>query len=121
MSSHERTKTLKVEYVCCDFINDFVPQEKFDISLAIGVLDYLKNPLPFMKKMKDVTRGITITSFPAKYTPQMPLRKMWLATKDCPVYFYTKAMIVDLYASAGYDDYEIAPIAAGYLVKAKAA
>ena len=69
----------------------FSPEEKFDVTLAIGVLDYLKTPLPFMKKMKDVTRGIMITSFPAKYTPQMPIRKIWLATKDCPVYFYTKA------------------------------
>jgi 2-polyprenyl-3-methyl-5-hydroxy-6-metoxy-1,4-benzoquinol methylase len=109
-----------VKHFCCDFLNEFIFEEKFDITLAIGVLDYLKNPVPFMKKMKDVTRGIMITSFPAKYTPQMPIRKMWLATKDCPVYFYTRATIADLYASAGIQEYEINPIAAGYLVKAKA-
>jgi 2-polyprenyl-3-methyl-5-hydroxy-6-metoxy-1,4-benzoquinol methylase len=117
--SEERTKPLIVKHLCCDFLNDFSPEEKFDVTLAIGVMDYLKSPLPFMKKMKDVTRGIMITSFPAKYTPQMPIRKIWLAAKDCPVYFYTKAKIVDLYASSGIQEYEIVPTAAGYLVKAK--
>ena len=118
--SEKRTKPIMVKHLCCDFLNDFIPEEKFDVTLAIGVLDYLKTPLPFMKKMKEVTRGIMITSFPAKYTPQMPIRKIWLATKDCPVYFYSKAKIVDLYTSSGIQEYEIIQIAAGYIVKAKA-
>jgi len=113
------SKPLRVKHLCCDFIADFNPKEKFDVTLAIGVLDYIKDPLPFMKRMKEVTKGLMITAFPA-YTPQMPIRKMWLATKDCPVYFYTKKRITQLYAAAGITDYEIIPIAAAYLVKAKA-
>ena len=110
---------LEVQHLCCDFMLEFNPEEKFDVTLAIGVLDYLKAPLPFMEKMRDVTSGIMITAFPAKYTPQMPLRKMWLAMKNCPVYFYTKSQIMALYTSLGIDEYEIIPILAGYLVKAK--
>ncbi len=111
---------MKVKHICCDFLKDFNPAEKFDITLAIGVFDYLDNPLPFIKKMKDVTRGITVTSFPARYTPQMPIRKIWLATKNCPVYFYTKKSIHELYRSADFREYEVMTIAAGYMVKAKA-
>ena len=112
-------KQLRVRHLCCDFLSDFNPEEKFDVTLAIGVLDYIKDPLPFIKKMKDVTKGLMIAAFPA-YTPQMPIRKIWLATKDCPVYFYTRKRITQLYAASGIADFEIIPIAAAYLVKAKA-
>jgi 2-polyprenyl-3-methyl-5-hydroxy-6-metoxy-1,4-benzoquinol methylase len=110
---------LEVKYLCCDFMTQFSFLEKFDVTLAIGVLDYLKTPLPFMEKMRDVTTNIIITSFPAKYTPQMPIRKLWLAMKNCPVYFYTRSQIRALYASLGIQEYEIIPILAGYLVKAR--
>lgn len=117
--AENREKPLPVTYLCCDFLNDFNTKEKFDITLAIGVFDYLKHPLPFIQKMKDVTNGLMIISFPAKYTPQMPIRKLWLATKDCPVYFYTKTTIENLYSSANIRNYEIAPIDAGFLVRAE--
>ncbi len=115
---NESGATLRVTHLCCDFVSEFDPKEKFDVSLAIGVLDYIREPLPFIKKMKEVTRGLMITAFPA-YTPQAPIRKIWLSTKDCPVFFYTKKRIVQLYAAAGISDYEIIPIPAAYLVKAK--
>jgi hypothetical protein len=50
----------------------------------------------------------------------MPIRKMWLATKDCPVYFYTRTRIVELCALAEINDYQIIPFTAGYLLKAEA-
>jgi len=113
-------KPLRISHVCADFLSDFNSDEKFDVTLAVGVLDYLKDPLPFLKKMKDVTRGRMIISFPSKYTPQMPIRKIWLATKDCPVYFYTRTRIVELCTLAKISDYQIIPFTAGYLVKAEA-
>jgi 2-polyprenyl-3-methyl-5-hydroxy-6-metoxy-1,4-benzoquinol methylase len=113
-------KPLRISHVCADFLSDFNSDEKFDVTLAVGVLDYLKDPLPFLKKMKDVTRGRMIISFPSKYTPQMPIRKIWLATKDCPVYFYTRTRIVELCTLAKISDYQIIPFTAGYLLKAEA-
>jgi len=112
--------SLHVTHVCGDFMGKFNKKEKFDVTLAMGVLDYIKDPVPFLKKMKNVTGGRMIISFPSKFTPQMPIRKIWLVTKDCPVYFYTRSGIVKLCAAAGITDYEIIPIKAGYLVKAGA-
>ncbi len=109
---------LRITHMCGDFLSGFEAKEKFDVTLAMGVFDYLGEPLLFLRKMKDVTRGRMIISFPSKYTPQMPIRKMWLATKGCPVYFYTRSGIVSLFTGAGISDYEIIPIKAGYLVKA---
>lgn len=117
---YDRTKRkLQIEYICCDFLNDFETDKSFDISLAIGVFDYLKEPLPFLKKMKSVTNEMMIASFPAKFALQVPIRKMWLITKKCPVYFYTKNRIKRLYSLTGISDYEIIKISAGYLVKSK--
>jgi len=113
-------KHLHVTHVCGDFMGKFNKKEKFDVTLAMGVLDYIKDPVPFLRKMKNVTGGRMIISFPSKFTPQMPIRKMWLVTKDCPVYFYTRSGIDKLCAAAGITDYEIIPIKAGYLVKAEA-
>lgn len=111
-------KKLDIKYFCSDFLKDFPSDKSFDLVLAIGVFDYLQEPLPFLKKMKAVTDETIITSFPKKFTPQMPIRKLWLMTKKCPAYFYTKEEIKKLYSSAGVKDYEIIDISAGYLVKA---
>ncbi|HEY3275748.1 MAG TPA: methyltransferase domain-containing protein [Syntrophorhabdaceae bacterium] len=111
--------SLSINHICGDFLTTFPTDDKFDVTLAMGVFDYLKEPLPFLRKMKDVTKGRMIISFPSKFTPQMPIRKIWLATKDCPVYFYTKSDIQKLCTAAGLNKYEIIPIKAGYIVKAE--
>jgi len=116
----EKTKKdLKINYICGDFMDNFHPENKFEISLAIGVFDYLKEPLPLLKKMKQITDKIIIASFPKKFTFQMPIRKIWLAFKKCPVYFYDKKQIDNLYLSSGIKDYNIINLSAVYLVEAK--
>ena len=107
-----------VEFICCDFMGDFNSNELFDITLALGVFDYIKYPMPFLEKMKNLTKEKMIASYPAKFTFQMPIRKVWLYTKNCPVYFYTERKLVSMYRSIGITNYEIMKISAGYLVKA---
>ena len=109
---------LNIEFICCDFMGDFNSNELFDITLALGVFDYIKYPMPFLEKMKNLTKEKMIASYPAKFTFQMPIRKVWLYTKNCPVYFYTERKLVSMYRSIGITNYEIMKISAGYLVKA---
>jgi len=47
---------LKIKYQCCDFVKDFPADKKFDITIAMGVFDYVKDPLPLLKKMKELTK-----------------------------------------------------------------
>ncbi|MDR2018243.1 MAG: class I SAM-dependent methyltransferase [Syntrophobacterales bacterium] len=112
-------KLLRIIHICGDFMSGFNKKEKFDVTLAMGVVDYIRDPVPFLKKMKNITAGRMIVSFPSKFTPQMPIRRIWLTTKDCPVFFYTRSRIVELCAVARINEYEIIPIKAGYLVKAE--
>lgn len=109
---------LNVEFICCDFMENFNSNELFDITLALGVFDYIKNPMPLLEKMKNLTKEKIIASYPAKFTFQMPIRKVWLYTKNCPVYFYTERKLASMYNSIGITNYEIIKMSAGYLVKA---
>jgi len=97
-------------------MRDFDSNELFDITLALGVFDYIKNPIPFLEKMKNVTKEKIIASYPAKFAFQMPIRKVWLWTRNCPVYFYTKSKLKAMYISIGIINYKIVKLSAGYLV-----
>ncbi len=107
-----------IEFICGDFMKDFNSTELFDITLALGVFDYIKNPLPFLEKMERLTKEKMIASYPDKFAFQAPLRKIWLSTKKCPVYFYSKKDLETIYHSIGITDYEIIKMQAVYLVKA---
>ena len=108
---------LNIEFICCDFMGDFDSNELFDITLALGIFDYIKNPMPLLEKMKDLTKETMVASYPKKFTFQMPIRKIWLYTRNCPVYFYTEKNLEDIY-NALQLKHKIIKISAGYLVKA---
>lgn len=111
-------KKLDARFVCCDFMNDFSEDEHFDISIALGVTDYIENSAPLLKKMKAVSTDRMIVSFPSRYTFQMPIRKAWLRTKHCPVYFYTEKDVRSIFRSIGADSLEIIKVPAVYLAVA---
>jgi len=114
----ENNTKLNIKFIYSNFIQNYNSAEKFDVSLALGVTDYIQNPIPLLLKMKDLSKERLIVSYPAKFTIQMPLRKIWLWTKKCPVYFYTKKRIKAIYNSINLTHYEIIEVAAGYFVKA---
>jgi ubiquinone/menaquinone biosynthesis C-methylase UbiE len=102
----------KCRFICADFIeHDF--DEKFDITVAIGFFDYVKTPAPHIGKMKLVTKEKCIVSFPAKWAFQMPIRKIWLKKRNCPVYFYDRKSIIDLLSSV-FPKFDITKISAAY-------
>ena len=114
----------KVKFVCCDFLKDFGSDKLFDITLALGVFDYVRHPIPFLEKMKDVTKEFMLASYPAKFALQTPIRKVWLYTRRCPAYFYTEKKLITMYESIGINNYKImrmptnGRIPTNYLVKA---
>ena len=114
----------KAKFICCDFMQDFGNDKLFDITLALGVFDYIRDPAPFLKKVRELTKEQMIASYPAKFTLQTPIRKAWLYTRRCPVYFYTEKKLIAMYKSIGVNDYKIirmptdARIPTDYLVKA---
>ena len=115
----------KIEFKCVDFLSKFETKIKFDVSIALGVFDYLKNPKEFLLKMKSITNRKIIVSYPAKYAFQAPIRKIWLYSRKCPVFFYTESQIQKIYEEIGFKEIKIIKtplnslIPTGYVVAAK--
>ncbi|SRR3989344_3136174 len=109
----------EITFEVSDFMEDFGEKNKYDISIALGVFDYIKSPLAFIKKMNSITKKGMILSFPKKITPQAPIRKFWLFLRNCPVYFYTVKDIKNMLSEIGISNYKIKSVSAGYQVLAE--
>lgn len=103
--------TDRTEFVCRNFLDVDLPRE-FDVTIAMGVFDYLPEPLPFLRKMVSVTRGRIIASFPGHSLVRKRLRKLRYAVSGRgTVYFYTEAEVRKLALDAGLTKVRIIPIA----------
>ena len=107
----------------CRFIlgefGEIVFNEKFDICVALGFFDYTKNPEIYLRKMKQITTGKIIASFPAKWRLRNLIRITRLKILNCPVYFYTVNRIKQILRDASIDDYKIRCIGRDYFVVAR--
>src|SRR5690606_37896097 len=54
----------RTEFVRNEFLAHNFGDETFDVSIAMGVFDYLEEPEPFLTKMARLTRGKVLASFP---------------------------------------------------------
>jgi len=81
--------------------------EKFDVSFGIGLFDYISDPLPVLKKMREHSTDKVILAFPRFWTWRAPIRKMRLNARGCDVFFYTRAKIKELLDQAGYKRHEV--------------
>ena len=107
----------KCTFIQSDLIK-YQPPFEFDVSIGIGLFDYIQDPVPVMRKMKQYTRDKVIISFPKLLTWRMPIRKIRLGLKGCNVYFYSKKKIDKLIHKADFDRYEIEKIGNLYCVVA---
>ena len=106
----------------CTFIQtdllEYKPNQKFDVSFGIGLFDYIKNPLPVLTKMREVSTDKAIMAFPRLYTWRAPVRKVRLTIKGCDVYFYSAARINKLMKDAGFSRHTLTKVGKLYCVVA---
>lgn len=104
----------------CDFFQsdllEYKTNTKFDVTIGIGLFDYIKDPLPVIRKMRELTNDKLILSFPRLFTWRAPVRKVRLALKKCDVYFYTKGNLKTLMKAAGIKEYRIKKVGKLYCV-----
>lgn len=108
------------QFITGNFMNHDFGDEKFEISFATGVFDYIPPEIrtDFLEKMKNLSTEFVIASFPKKYSLHALLRKIWLYSKNIPVYFYSQSDIDTLFMSAGLK--EVSHCDVGVLVVKKA-
>jgi ubiquinone/menaquinone biosynthesis C-methylase UbiE len=84
-----------------DLLN-YVPENRFDVCIGIGLFDYIHDPLPVLKKMREVASDKVIVAFPRFWTWRAPIRKARLSLRGCDVYFYTRKRVESLMKEAGF-------------------
>ena len=96
----------KCEFILGTFPAD-APEEIFDYSITMGVMDYIADPLEFLKALAKQVQNRAVLSFPSKHWFRTPLRKVRYWLKQCPVYFYKAAQLESLSKEAGFSDIKI--------------
>lgn len=106
----------------CTFIHADLTQysfdSKFEVCVGMGLFDYIREPLPVLTKMREVTSDRAIMSFPRFWTWRAPVRKVRLALRGCDVYFYTKERLGALLKQAGFKRYALSRVGQLYCVTA---
>ena len=122
--SEELAKTNNVtdrcHFINADFLDFSMPSKQFDISIAIGFFDYIKEPEEFLSKIVKMTKKTVIASFPRKSLIRMPIRKLRYRFKNCPVYFTDKDSLSLTLKRIGCSNYELINYkSSGYLLVIK--
>ena len=92
----------------CDFVQadvlNFTPSESFDLVIAIGLWDYIPDPLERLRRIRAITTGKFLSAWPRLWTWRMPIRKVRLQyLLGCPVYFYRSPQVRQLLGQAGFE------------------
>jgi SAM-dependent methyltransferase len=106
----------RCEFIEADFL-EYPFEETFDVVVALGVFDYVADPVRTLKRMTELANGKVVASFPGVSPIRAPLRKLRYALKDCPVYFYTGSRLRQICHAAGLAKFRIDKLASsGYML-----
>src|SRR6478672_12987691 len=97
--ANQRAAASDVADRCTFLAEDFMtwdPTTKFNLSIAIGVFDYVADAGPLLARLAEFTDGSVIASFPRLLHPLVPLRWARLRLEGCPVHFYQKQQVLAL-------------------------
>lgn len=74
---------------------------RFDMVLAMGYFDYLRDPVPHLKKMIGLCQGTLVASFPKRWEWRSPSRKLRFLLSGGFVRFYSRGEVERLVLAAG--------------------
>lgn len=115
--AHRHCVTGMCEFICADVLTHSF-RERFDVVVALGVFDYVRDPRPLLCRMIELAKGKVIASFPGWSPVRAPLRKARYWLRNCPVYFSTRKRLYEVCRDAGLQHYELVPCGgrAGWLL-----
>ncbi len=96
----------------CEFIQaDFLEldlKDKFDVSVAMGVFDYVPDQVTFLRKMVALTAGKVIVAFPGHSLLREPARRLrYRLSGKGKIYLYGREDVERIATEAGLQDKEI--------------
>jgi SAM-dependent methyltransferase len=91
----------------CDFVQadvlDWHAPHTFDTSIAIGFWDYIMDPRERLRRIRSFTTGTFLSAWPRMWTWRMPVRRVRLKMRGCPVYFFRRPQIYSLLQETGFE------------------
>ena len=90
----------------------------FDACTGNGFFDYIENPVPIITRMRELTKGKLILSFPKAVEWRVPVRRVRFWLKGTPLFLYREAQVKDILARSGVTNYEWIALDRDYLVVA---
>jgi len=89
---------------------------RFDVAVALGVMDYVADPAAMLARMRELSRREVIASFPAFAPLRVAQRRIRYALGGCRVYWFWKSEIEGFFRKAGFAGCELLPCSrAGWL------
>jgi 2-polyprenyl-3-methyl-5-hydroxy-6-metoxy-1,4-benzoquinol methylase len=105
----------RCKFVVGDFTKD-AAGGPFDYVTALGVLDYVDEPVPFVRRMLELSKRAIMFSVPKPSLVRANLRKLRYGRHGVNVHFHTAAEIRKIGEAAGAKSTTVKPIPAGFFV-----
>ena len=108
----------------CEFVVGGFPEAigmdegPFDACTGNGFFDYVETPVPIITRMRELTEGKLIMSFPKAIEWRVPVRRIRFWLKGTPLFLYTEEQTRDILARSGVKNYEFIHLDRDYLVVA---
>ena len=109
----------RCEFIVGKFPDDISAEEKsFDACTANGFFDYIDDPAPLIGRMRELTKGKLILSFPKAVEWRVPIRRVRFWMKGTPLFLYREQQVRDILRQAGVENFEFIHLDRDYLVVA---
>ncbi|MFC1836313.1 class I SAM-dependent methyltransferase [Thermodesulfobacteriota bacterium] len=109
----------KCSFICSDFL-EFPFEESFDLVIALGLFDYIRDPAPLFAKVDLLTTGTFLASFPMNtglWALQRRIR--YNRIKKCPVFEYGYTQLDGLLSATTFPSWEVKPMTRGLFAVAR--
>jgi ubiquinone/menaquinone biosynthesis C-methylase UbiE len=105
----------KCEFICQDLLT-YTFESSFDVVLALGFFDYIKQPEEVFQRIIELKPCKFIASFPNLSSIWGLQRKIrYHLFKKCPIYSYDLERLEQLYSKMPFSNYQIVPCAGGFV------
>lgn len=95
------------------------PAGPFDASTAMGYFDYVRDPVPSLARMRELTTGTIVLSFPKAREWRVPVRRLRFRLAGCPLFLYSAGQVQRLLAAAQITRYEVVSLDRDYVIVAQ--
>jgi 2-polyprenyl-3-methyl-5-hydroxy-6-metoxy-1,4-benzoquinol methylase len=93
--------------------------EVFDCCTAMGYFDYVPTPVEHLERMRGLTSGTLVASFPKSGGLKALVRRGRFKLNGCPLFLYSRERIESILADAGIDRYELVDLGRDHILFAQ--